>query len=103
MRTRTARHFVFLFLIAAMLVLLSGCGGTAAIQQTQYKATFLELFDTVSQIIGYDQDKETYTAFAEQTKDALAAYHALYDIYHDDAVTSIKTINDNAGIQPGCG
>ena len=33
-------------------------------------------------------------------KSELAEYHALYDIYHDAAVTSVKTINDNAGIQP---
>jgi FAD:protein FMN transferase len=92
------RMMLYGLLIAALL--LSGCGNAASPQTTQYKATFLDLFDTVSQILGYAEDKETFTAFSEQVKAELAQYHALYDIYHDDAVTSIKTINDSAGVQP---
>jgi FAD:protein FMN transferase len=97
------KRFLFLLLLCMALLpllLLSGCAAPAATEETQYKSTFLDLFDTVSQIIGYDTDKEAFTEFASQVKEGLAEYHALYDIYHDDAVTSIKTINDNAGIQP---
>lgn len=69
-------------------------------EQKRYEASFLDLFDTVSLIIGYDTDKDAFTAFSQKTHDALAEYHQLYDIYHDDAAVSIKTINDNAGIAP---
>ena len=100
MQKRSYR-FGFLMILAVVTVAaLSGCGSAAQPQSTQYKTTFLDLFDTVSQVIGYDADKESYTAFSQQVKNDLAEYHALYDIYHDAAVTSIKTINDNAGIRP---
>ena len=81
------------------MLLFSGCGTQSATEEIKYKATFLDLFDTVTQIIGYDTEKASFEAFADHWKGELATYHALYDIYHDDAVTSIKTINDNAGIQ----
>ena len=98
----TAKRILFLLLCAALVPLLAlqGCAAPAKTEETQYKSTFLDLFDTVSQVIGYDTDKETFTEFANQVKGELAEYHALYDIYHDDAAASIKTINDNAGIQP---
>ena len=98
-RNESIPHLLFVILLAGLL-LLSGCSAATQPQPTQYKATFLDLFDTVSQIIGYDTDKEAYTEFAGQIKSELSAYHALYDIYHDDAITSIKTINDQAGVQP---
>ncbi len=69
-------------------------------EQKRYEASFLDLFDTVSMIIGYDTDKEAFSAFSQETHDTLAEFHQLYDIYHDDAAVSIKTINDNAGIAP---
>ncbi|HPJ02991.1 MAG TPA: FAD:protein FMN transferase [Candidatus Limiplasma sp.] len=90
---------VGLILIAAAMLLFSGCGAQSTAEEIKYKATFLDLFDTVTQIIGYDTEKAFFETFADHWKDELATYHALYDIYHDDAVTSIKTINDNAGIQ----
>ena len=99
-KKRVKLRSLLLCLFLTLPFLLSGCAGTAASQETQYKATFLELFDTVSQVLGYARDKETFTTFSEGVKSELAQYHALYDIYHDGAVTSVKTINDNAGIRP---
>lgn len=67
----------------------------------RYDAQFLGLFDTVTSIVGYAEDKETFTAFAQEFHDELESYHQLYDIYHDyEGINNIKTINDNAGIQP---
>ncbi len=67
----------------------------------RYNASFLELFDTVSVIGGYDSSKEAFTEFSQEVHDSLLAYHNLYDIYHENDVdASIKTINDNAGIAP---
>ncbi|MFH1513276.1 MAG: FAD:protein FMN transferase, partial [Bacillota bacterium] len=100
MRKRALPRILLICLLMIALLILSGCGNAAQLQETQYKATFLDLFDTVSQVIGYAADKDSYTVFSGQVKAGLAAYHALYDIYHDGAVTSVKTINDNAGIQP---
>jgi thiamine biosynthesis lipoprotein len=100
MQKRAFRFGFLTILLVIAVAALSGCGSAAQSQNTQYKTTFLDLFDTVSQVIGYDTDKEQYTVFSQQVKNGLAEYHALYDIYSDSAVASVKTINDNAGIQP---
>lgn len=99
MNRSTVRRALLVTVVAATLLLVSGCTAQPDAEQTMYKATFLDLFDTVSQIIAFDTDKEAFEDFADSWKEELAQYHALYDIYNDDGVTSIKTINDNAGIQ----
>ena len=90
-----------LFALLALCVLLTGCAPSPQESQTQYTATFLTLFDTVTTIIGR---AETEAAFKEKTQaihDDLLRYHELFDIYNDyDGVNNIKTINDNAGIAP---
>ncbi len=68
---------------------------------TRYDAQFLQLFDTVTSVVGYAKDKETFTAYAQELHDELEVYHQLYDIYKEyDGINNIKTINDNAGIEP---
>ena len=99
MRRPPLRRNLLIMITAVILLLVSGCVSQPKAAQTMYKATFLDLFDTVSQILGFDTDKEAFEEFADHWKAELAQYHALYDIYHDDAVISIRTINDNAGIQ----
>jgi thiamine biosynthesis lipoprotein len=70
-------------------------------EQTRYQAQFLELFDTVTTIVGYSENKEIFSEFAQSVYDDLKVYHELYDKYHDyEGVNNIKTINDNAGIAP---
>lgn len=67
----------------------------------RYQASFLELFDTVTTILGYAKDEETFSEYAQMIYDNLKEYHELYDIYNDyDGINNIKTINDNAGIAP---
>lgn len=81
------------------ITLLTGCSQTTSKQR--YSASFLELFDTVTQIIGYTDSKEQFTEYTQLMKDELETYHKLYDIYNDyDGINNIKTINDNAGIEP---
>lgn len=68
---------------------------------TRYDAQFLQLFDTVTSVVGYAKDKETFTAYAQELHDELEVYHQLYDIYKEyDGINNLKTINDNAGIAP---
>lgn len=93
-------------LVVILLILLSiqgtGCGTTDKVStDNRYKAQFLDLFDTVTSIIGYAEDKDTFTKEAQMIHDTLKEYHELYDIYHNyDGINNIKTINDNAGIAP---
>lgn len=69
--------------------------------EESYTATFFDVFDTRTDIMGYSTSEE---AFAEQVtplKEKLEYYHRLYDIYNDyEGINNIKTINDNAGTAP---
>ena len=93
------RLFCLLLLLAIML---GGCAvQPAAPQQKQYTATFLNLFDTVTTIVGRAESEEAFHAQAQQIHDALLEYHRLFDIYSEyEGISSLKTVNDAAGVQP---
>ncbi|MDO5416719.1 MAG: FAD:protein FMN transferase [Lachnospiraceae bacterium] len=80
---------------------LTGCGRKEEPELFRYQASFLGVFDTVTSVVGYAPDKETFTDYMEELQKELQEYHELYDIYHDyEGLSNIKTINDNAGIEP---
>lgn len=88
------------FVIGASVV-LTGCGQKNEPKLTRYDAQFFGLFDTVISIVAYTKDEETFKAYGDAFYDELETYHQLYDIYEDyPGIANIKTINDNAGIQP---
>ena len=69
--------------------------------EKRYEASFLQLFDTVTQIVGYAESEKAFTEYSKEIYDCLNEYNQLYDIYNDyEGVNNIKTINDNAGITP---
>jgi thiamine biosynthesis lipoprotein len=84
-------------------VLLCGCnsnGSTAANGEKMTK-TWLDFFDTVTQIIGYEDDSEAFDENCEELYELLEEYHQLTDIYHSyDGVNNVRTINKNAGVEP---
>ena len=84
------------------LLLLSGCARLPQIPgKKQYTATFLELFDTVTTVVGQAQSKEAFEKDAYAIRDALKEYHQLFDIYEEyPGITNLKTVNDRAGTAP---
>lgn len=97
-RKITAVLLLFIFLLN-----FTGCAQrkTNDLELKRYQAQFLELFDTVTTIIGYSDTEEHFTELANMIHDDLQDYHELYDKYHDyEGINNIKTINDNAGIKP---
>jgi len=93
------RKLIVILLIVVMIFNLSACSKEPT--ENKYQAQFLELFDTVTTIIGYAENKEAFSEFAQSVYDDLKVYHELYDKYHDyEGVNNIKTINDNAGVAP---
>ena len=91
----------FLPVLLAACLLLSGCGQLAVPEQKQYTATFLDLFDTVTTILGRGDSEEAFRAQAQEIHDELQHYHQLFDIYNDyEGIVNLKAVNDNAGIQP---
>ena len=86
----------------SLTVFLSGCYQLPAQQEEkQYTATFLNLFDTVTTIVGKAESKEAFEAEARQVHDELLVYHQLFDIYEEyDGIHNLKTVNDAAGGDP---
>ncbi len=87
-------------LFLSMMFLLCACSaGTQP--QKQYQATFLDLFDTVTTIVGMASSEAAFTAEAQAIHDRLQSYHQLLDIYNTyDGCANLKTVNDQAGIAP---
>ncbi len=83
-----------------ILCLLTGCAPKRA-EQKQYSATFLELFDTVTTVVGKADSEAAFTEQAQAVRDALLPYHQLFDIYNDyEGITNLKTVNDHAAEGP---
>ena len=94
-----------IMLLILTLLLLSGCGPVkkeqqAGVEKKQYQASFLDLFDTVTTILGYAESEEEFEAITDDIYANLEQYHQMFDIYHEYGTNNIKTINDQAGIAP---
>ncbi len=92
------RKIISLLLLFTLL-LPASCGQD--VLSERYEGSFLDLFDTVTYVIGYSESKEEFTDIVQGIYDELSVYHKLYDIYNTyDGINNIKTINDNAGLSP---
>ena len=90
-----------LLLLLVFCLLLGGCSLPVKEEEKQYTATFLDLFDTVTTIIGRGESEAAFREKAQAIHDDLQYYHRLFDIYNDyEGVANLKTVNDNAGVQP---
>jgi len=89
------------FLIA-LCMLLSACAPVSTdAQKKQYTATFLDLFDTVTTVVGRADSEEDFRNAAQKVHDELEKYHRLFDIYNEyEGIANLKTVNDQAGIAP---
>lgn len=92
----------FLPVLLVLCILLCGCEAGAGKQELkQYNATFLNLFDTVTTVVGRAESKEIFTHHAQLVHDELLVYHRLFDIYESyEGINNLKTVNDNAGVAP---
>lgn len=74
---------------------------TAGAELKKYSASFIDLFNTVTMIVGCDESMADFRAQAQAIHDELEVYHQLYDIYNDyPGLNNLKTVNDMAGIAP---
>ena len=61
--------------LLAVILLCSCVAQPAAPEQKQYTATFLDVFDTVTTIVGRADSQETFEAAAQAIHDDLLFYH----------------------------
>ena len=84
-----------------LLILCFLLGGCAPAAQKQYNAVYLDLFDTVTTIIGSGDSEEQFRQEAQKIYEQFLVYHRLFDIYNDyEGINNLKTVNDQAGIAP---
>ncbi len=80
-------------------LLLSGCAAETG--PKRYSVTWLDLFDTVTTVTGYEASQEAFDAAAETLHQELLRYHQLFDIYNSyEGLANLKTVNDQAGVAP---
>lgn len=88
--------------VAAILTIfsiLTGCANQPELHR--YSADFLELFNTVSRIVGYDESEEEFKEQSDFIYNRLEFYHRQFDFFNSyDGINNIKTINDYAGKSP---
>ena len=79
-------------------VLLAGCTPTQQTAPQRYTATFLDVFDTVTTIVGFAESEEAFTQQAQAIHEELLHYHQLFDIYNSyEGLVNLKTVNEAAG------
>lgn len=87
--------------ILALLPLASACGNGSSGETQRYQAEFLDLFDTMTQIVAYTDDEDLFSRQAKFVYDNMEVYHQLFDIYNDyEGINNLKTVNDHAGKEP---
>lgn len=94
-------------LIVVLVLLVQALAGCSGITQNKYKDynkytdSFLETFNTITVVVGYTKSEEEFKGYFDKIHNRFIELHQLYDIYNDyEGINNIKTINDNAGIQP---
>lgn len=93
---KVKRVYICIFVLFTLLCTFSGC-----ITDAKYQKQYIGVFDTVVQIIGYENNRQNFDKNSELIYNKLYEYHKLFDVYNSyDGVNNIKTINDNAGISP---
>lgn len=92
------KKLITVFIIITLIFSLAACSKP---EKKRYEAEFLLLFDTVTQIIGYTDTEEEFSAQVDLIYKNLEEFHQLYDIYNNyEGINNIKSINDQAGIAP---
>lgn len=80
----------YLCFVLCIIICVSLCGCKPQ-KFTEYSFDF---FDTVTTIVGYEKDKETFDKRCEEIKNKLSEYHKLYNIYNVyDGVNNLALCN----------
>lgn len=97
------KKILSLLLAFIMVLTVSGCAQEEQPREEKQKFTksFIDYFDTVSTIVGYDYSREAFDANCEAIEEQLEHFHKLYDIYNQyTGINNVCTLNLNAGTAP---
>ncbi|MBR5288273.1 MAG: FAD:protein FMN transferase [Clostridia bacterium] len=88
---------------ALLLVCCLLCALPAGAQMQKFSTYFMDSFDTVTTLIGYCEDQETFDTWAQAAHDMMLYLHKLYDKYNsyeDEGIVNIHTLNQRAAAEP---
>lgn len=89
------------FLHISLIIMTFFLVGCSSNKYEKYDIEFFNAFDTVTQIVIYDNDEDRANSELTHMKKRFFEYHNLFDKYNNyDGLNNLKTINDNAGIMP---
>ena len=72
-----ARHS---FSVLMTVCLLCGFAGCNTVNKTRYSKQYLDYFDTVSVVVGYEENEEDFNKTCDFISAELERYNKLYDI-----------------------
>lgn len=88
-----------LLALVVCVLLLTSCAASAETQR--YTASFLDVFDTASQLVIYADSQEEANRLAQLIYSELLRYHKLFDQYNDwPQVTGVYEVNQKASAEP---
>lgn len=92
------KKFISLVLTLAILLICCSCSGSLNVNKKErFSTSFLDLFDTASTVIAYDDSQEAFDEHFEQFHQRLEEYDRLYDIYNSyEGVVNLCTLNNQA-------
>lgn len=89
----------FLFITFIIFLFLTGCEHSSTYKK--YDLEFFNTFDTVIQVTVFEKNEETANKILNEIRKEFEYYNKIYDKYNNyEGINNLKTINDNAGIQP---
>jgi thiamine biosynthesis lipoprotein len=85
-----------------VVVLSTSCSGNFTTNKKErFSSSFLDLFDTVSTVLAYDDSQEAFDEHLQQFHSKLEEYDKLYDIYNSyDSIINLYTLNNEAKNSP---
>ena len=96
LRLRHAYLVLGACLVLSACLLLSACG-----KKNRYQDQFMDVFDTVSLVIGYEGNEGDFQKNFKAVHKRLQELHQLFDVYDDyPGVQNLKYVNENAGTAP---
>ncbi len=83
---------------AILLGLLFGLSACKPGGKTKYTDYSFDYFDTVTTIVGYAENQESFRQTCAEIKALLKEYHQLYDIYHRyEGMVNLCSLNERQG------
>ncbi len=90
-----------LYFIIFSMFLLVGCNEKESRVYDKYTYNFFGTFDTVVQTVMYAENQEKADEYNKYIEKRFNDFHKEFDKYNTyDNLNNLKTINDNAGIEP---